>query len=259
MKFAIFLLVTSAVSSGQAPGTAPPRYEVASIKATTDGDPRTTFRIEPGGAVIAGGLTLRRLLMTAYNVQGFRIIGGPDWLSSRCWELQAKPDRAASPVEVRPMLRALLEERFRLHTHAETRKLPVYTLAADRKGSKVPTTKDATARPTIQTSPGSIRMTNAASATFAGQLSYALGRPVIDHSNLTGFLDFSLLWAPEPGEDGGPDTAGLPPGSAEQVASTLDGPSIFTAIRDQLGLRLKAERGPVQVVIIDAVQLPIGN
>ena len=82
---------------------------------------------------------------------------------------------------------------------------------------------------------------------------------MIDHSNLTGLFDFSLLWTPEPGEDGGPDTAGLPPGGTERVASTVDGPSIFTAIRDQLGLRLKAERGPVQVVIIDSVQLPTGN
>jgi len=86
-----------------------------------------------------------------------------------------------------------------------------------------------------------------------------LGRPVIDKTSLSGEFDFALKWTPEPGEDGGPTTAGLPPGTRDQPASTPEGTSIFTAIAEQLGLRLKSGRGPVQMIVIDDVQMPTAN
>lgn len=155
------------------------------------------------------------------------------------------------------MLRALLEERFLLRTHTEVRQLPVYELVVDRKGPKLPAAREAA--PKVQVAPGSIRLTNAASATFASQLSYALGQPVIDKTALSGKFDFALQWTPDPGENGGPTTAGLPPGTQEPPPSNSDGPSIFTAIREQLGLVLKSSRGPVEVIAIDSVQKPAGN
>lgn len=237
----------------------PPRYEVASIKPNTDDDLRFTFRIEPDGTVAATGITLRRLMMTAYNVQGFRIVGGPGWVASRRWDLQAKHDGVTSPDQIRQMLRTLLEERFQLRSHSESRKLPLYELIVDRKGAKLRAAGNSQTEPTIQVAAGSIRLTNATPATFASQLSYALGQPVINKTNLSGRYDFNLEWTPEPGEDGGPTTAGLPPGTREDPASTPDGPSIFTAIREQLGLRLQSGRGPVEVVAIDGVQMPTAN
>jgi uncharacterized protein (TIGR03435 family) len=212
------------------------------------------FQIEPGGTLAATGITLKRLMMTAYNVQDFRIVGGPDWVATRRWDVQAKPDRAASPGQIRPMLRALLERRFQLRSHAEQRELPVFELILDRGGSKVPRVKDIAAKADVRVGAGLIELTKATSATFASQLSYALGRPVIDKTSLAGEYDFALKWAPEPGEDGGPT-----PGAAEQPVSHPDGPSIFTAIREQLGLQIKSGRGPVQVVRIDDVQLPTPN
>jgi uncharacterized protein (TIGR03435 family) len=258
MKPAILLLIIRLVVYGQ-PSAGPPRYEVASIKANSENDLSNTFHIEPDGSISAAGITLRRLMMTAYNVQGFRILGGPDWVNSRRWVLQAKPDGVASPGQIRPMLRALLEERFRLRTHSEIRKLPVYELVVDHKGSKVPTTKDTKSTSAIRVAPGSIQFTNATSAAFAGQLSYALGHPVIDKTNLLGNFDFALVWTPEPGENGGPTTAGLPPEAEEQPVSAPDRPSIFAAIPEQLGLRLKSARGPVEVVVVDNVQMPTAN
>jgi len=174
---------------------------------------RFSLRVSNGarGAACATGITLKRLMMTAYNVQGFRIVGGPDWVVSRRWDVQARPDRAVSPGQVRPMLRALLENRFQLHTHSETRQLPVYELSVDLKGSKVQRVKDSETREDVRIGAGSIRLTKGTSATFASQLSYALGRPVIDKTSLAGEFDFALEWTPEPGEDGGPTSAGLPP------------------------------------------------
>jgi uncharacterized protein (TIGR03435 family) len=258
MKPAILVLMATLAGYGQA-GSEPARYEVASIRPNTDNDFHVAFRIQPDGSLAATGITLKRLLMTAYNMQGFRIIGGPDWVASRRWDIQAKPNRAASPDEVRQMLRTLLEDRFRIRSHTESRKMPVYELSIDRKGSKLQRVKDGETKPIVRVTAGSIQLTKATPATFASQLSYALGQPVIDKTSLSGEFDFALEWTPEAGEDGGPTTAGLPPGTRDEAASTSDGPSIFTAIPEQLGLRLKSGRGSVEVTVIDAAEMPTGN
>jgi len=258
MKLVALLLMAMPAGYGQS-GAAPPKYEVASIKANAGSDLRAAFQIEPGGRLAATGITLRRLMMTAYNVQGFRIVGGPDWVSSRQWDVQAKPDRAASPAQIRPMLKALLENRFQLRCHSENRLLPVYELGVDVKGPKIREVTDGEAKTDVRVGAGLIQIQKATAATFASQLQYALGQPVIDRTSLSGEFDFALKWTPEPGEDGGPVTSGLPPGTTDQPASTTDGPSIFTAIREQLGLRLTAGRGQVEVIVIDDVQMPTAN
>src|SRR5215471_12410948 len=120
--------MSTLVAYGQ-PSIGSPKYEVASIKPNGDNDSRFTFQIEPTGPLAATGITLKRLMMTAYNVHGFRIIGGPDWVVSRRWDIQARPDRAVSPGQIRPMLRDLLESRFQLRCHPEKRRLPVYELS----------------------------------------------------------------------------------------------------------------------------------
>jgi uncharacterized protein (TIGR03435 family) len=183
-------------------------------------------------------------MMSAYNVQDFRIVGGPDWLTTRRWDVQAKPDRPATQGQIRPMLRALLETRFQLHSHSEVRQLPIFELSVDRKGSKVPRVKDPEAKLDVRLGPGSIQLTNNTAATFASQLSYSLNRPVVDKTNLSGKFDFALRWSPDPSE------------TTDQPASVPNGPSIFTAITEQLGLRLQSGRGPVEVIVIDGVQIP---
>jgi uncharacterized protein (TIGR03435 family) len=253
MKPVVILLMTTLAGYGQS-AAAPPTYEVASIKPNGDYDVRMAFHIEPGGTLAATGITLKRLMMTAYNVQDFRIVGGPDWVATRRWDVQAKPDRAASPGQVRPMLRALLERRFQLRSHAEERELPIYELIVDRGGPKVRSVKDVDAKADVRVGAGLMELTKATSGTFASQLSYALGRPVIDKTGLAGEYDFALQWAPEPGVEDRPT-----PGPGEQPVSHPDGPSIFTAIREQLGLQIKSGRGPVQVIRIDDVQLPSAN
>ena len=256
MKFVILLLIAASGAYGQQ-STGLPKYEVASIKPTPNDRLDYAFHFEPNGATEASGITLTRLMMTAYGVQGFRIVGGPDWVDSRRWDFQAKPDRVPAPPQFSAMLRALLEDRFQLRTHTETRRLPVYELTIDRKGLKLPVAKGG--EPEIQASAGSIHFTNTPPEGIVGQLSYALGTVVIDKTGLSGRFDFDLRWTPQPGEDGGPSTSGLPPAVREQASPISDGPSIFTAIRDQLGLQLKAARGPVNVLVIDRVQLPTAN
>jgi uncharacterized protein (TIGR03435 family) len=166
----------------------------------------------------------------------------PAWIESQQWDVHAKHEGVTSIDQIRQMLLTLVAERFHLQTHRDTRNLPVYELVVERSNSKVPTTKDINAKLTVRVMPGSLQLTNATSATFASQLSYAMARPVLDKTNLTGRFDFTLEWTPLAGEDGGPTTAGLPPGTNEPRPPTSDGASIFTALREQLGLRLKATR-----------------
>jgi uncharacterized protein (TIGR03435 family) len=243
MRLAILLLLSAFAGYAQ-----PPRYEVSSVKPNNDVGP-LRFRIEPDGTLAAEGITLKRLMMTAWQVQDFRIVGGPDWVSSRRWDVQAKPERAAaSGDDINQMLRTMLEDRFQLHVRHESRNLPLYELVVDSKGSKVPRPKDRDAQQTIDGGFGFLRMTKTTSATFASQLSYSLERPVIDKTGLAGEFDFALHWTRQP-EDGPP----------AQPAAPADGPDIFTAIREQLGLRLAPVRGPVEVIVIDKAELPSAN
>lgn len=258
MRPALFLLMTALAAYGQS-AAEPPKYEVASIKPYIGNDSHLDFRVEPGGSLAATGITLKRLMMTAYNVQGFRLIGGPDWVATRQWDVQAKPERFVPPGQVRAMLRALLENRFQLHVHSEKRQLPIFELSVDRKGAKLQRVKDGETKEDVRVGAGSIQFKKATTATFASQLSYAVARPVIDKTGLSGEFNFVLEWTPEAGEDGGPTTSGLPPGAGERRPSPPDGPSIFTAITEQLGLRLKSARGPVEVIVVDDVKLPTEN
>jgi uncharacterized protein (TIGR03435 family) len=194
--------------------------------------------------------------MTAYNVQGFRVVGGPSWVESQGWDIQAKHNGNVSIDEIRQMLVRLIADRFHLRTHHDTRSAPVYELVVDGGGAKVRLTKDRDAKPTVRVMPGSLELTNASSDTFASQISYAVGRPVRDKTHLTGHFDFRLQWLPLAGEDGGPASAGLPPGTDEATPSNAGDASIFTALHEQLGLRLKAARAPVDVVVIDHVERP---
>ncbi len=157
--FGTLILINSALF-GQT--IAPPKYEVSSIKPDADSDLRNAFRIEPDGTLYATGITLRRLMMTAYNVPGFRLIGGPGWVSAKRWDVQAKPSRAAlGTKEIRPMLRALLEDRFQLQVHSETRNMPIYELTVGPKGPKLHRVEDGKTKLDIRTGNGLIRFSKA--------------------------------------------------------------------------------------------------
>jgi uncharacterized protein (TIGR03435 family) len=251
------LLLISSAAVGQ--NIAPPKYDVVSIRPDADSDFRYAFHIERDGTLYATGITLRRLMMTAYQVQGFRLVGGPAWVSDKRWDVQAKPSRAASDKQIWPMLRDLLEERFQLRVHSETRNMPVYELTVGRHGSKLQPADGSDIKPDIQTGNGLIRFTKATVATFASQLSYALARPVIDKTGIPGEFNFDLEWTPAPGEDGGPRSYGVPAGTPEEPAPTADGPSIFTALEEQEGLRLKSGHGAVKVTVIDNAAMPSAN
>jgi uncharacterized protein (TIGR03435 family) len=270
------LAATACVTvDAQAPGGTPLAFEVASIKENVSVSDNASVRAQPGGRVTVSNNSLRNIIRNAYNVQNYQIIGGPDWINTVRWDITAKAPDDAPPQQLLQMLRTLLADRFRLVIHNEARDMPIYVLtgarvdgrlgsqlrsssadcaaifaAAKAKGEAPPPTTNG--RPTCgtRTTRGNMMTTGVTMADFARNLGPFTGRPVVDKTGLTGVYDLDLTWTPEQGPPG-PDGTSPPP----QPSS--DGVSLYTAVQEQLGLKLDAQRGPVDVLVIESAERPV--
>jgi uncharacterized protein (TIGR03435 family) len=274
-----FRLATTAIlfalqSLAQTPGVPRPAFEVASIKPYTDpggpGPHLVGFSNKPGSPRMdMTGVTFKMLMAYAYAVRDFQIIGGPAWITSDQYDIQAKAEdgvilattgmrdrNVPDPMALR--IQSLLDDRFKLKSHRETRDLPVYELALAKGGSKLklsadqaPPQQGGPAEPgslfTQRSSSGwTMQATGVPLSSLMSALSELTGRPVVDRSELkAGLYDAKLQWT----ENGDPGPAAA---DSEQL-------SIFTALQQQLGLRLVSSKGPVQVLVIDTVQKPSEN
>jgi uncharacterized protein (TIGR03435 family) len=263
LAFVTVMGVLLADVHGQTPGELP-AFEVASVKPNKSGDPNTNLGIQ-GDRFTATNATLREVIRITYGVRDLQMVDAPEWIESERFNIVAKAKAplksGAVPIEVRQ----LLAERFRLRVHSETRELPIYALVVANADGKlgpsiqsVPVDRcpeaiaraDARARtgqPPVLPAPGQ-RMTcglgynagiltggSISLAPLAQRLSPIVGRVVVDRTGLMGKFDFDLKWA----QDGAADATG---------------PSIFTALQEQLGLKLESTRGPVDVLVIDQVE-----
>jgi uncharacterized protein (TIGR03435 family) len=230
-------------------------FEVASLKLAPpeSGDFRLFWMA--GGRFIATNTTLKQLVGFAYDVRGGQISGGPGWLDSDEYNIEAKsgsttriPEGFAASSTFRMMVRSLLEDRFRLRIHRESREGQIYELQVAKGGPKL-----AAAKKTIPSGlfpKGSGVDGKAASMSLlAKYLSGPTGRVVVNKTGLDGSYDFTLTWTAE--LRSAPET---PAGPESQPDVT--GPSIFTALREQLGVQLQAAKGPVDLIIIDHVEKP---
>lgn len=259
------LLAASALAAQQL------TFEVASIKPNAANDHRVMIRMAPGGRFTATGVTLKQLMNQAYNVRDFQITNGPGWISSDAYDVNAKaadgaPDRI-TPDQLRPMLKALLAERFQLKVHTESKEMPVFALMVGKGGLKV---KELPARPPqteggppqprgmMRMGRGQINAQGVTMTAFAQMLSQQLGRTVLDKTELKGEYDISLEFSPEPGQGGGP-FGGPPPSPDSLPATGSSGPTIFTALQEQVGLKLDSAKGPVEIIVIDHVEKPSEN
>ncbi|WP_213806022.1 TIGR03435 family protein [Granulicella sp. dw_53] len=277
---AAMTLVMGFASTLQGQATPPrPEVEVAAIhRSAPGGGDLGNVHITPS-RFEAHNMTVRKLMYIAYKVKADRIVGGPGWLNSETYDITAVVDDMAGdnfPLT----LQTLLEDRFKLKIHRETKDAPVYDLTLAKGGLKMQPTKPGSCvpfdlsknRPTqnpdqlrCNTWTGTrsgfrnaigVTMTDAAGVGFqslTGQLSLILDRPVIDQTGLQGLFDVHLEWTPDEIAATAPVDAGQPAPSAETA------PSIFVAVREQLGLELKPGRGPVTVLVIDSVDRPSEN
>jgi uncharacterized protein (TIGR03435 family) len=272
----------AALSLGQAPApgsaAAPPIpdssqaaativFEVSTIKVSKSGETGSGTNMR-NGTFTANNVALKNLMQyQAYGIPQQRILGGPKWLDSVRFDIEAKPDSSAidqmrkldheqARIQIQRMFQQLLADRFKLAVHWETRELPVYTLVVAKNG---PTLQKTTLpEGSSSTSSGDDRLT-AKGVTMeefckvlTADASRDIGRVVIDKSGIAGRYDFSLKWTPQI------DTGGANTG-ADGAATADSGPSIFTAVQEQLGLKLESAKGPVQVLVIDHVEMPQEN
>jgi uncharacterized protein (TIGR03435 family) len=274
---------------GQTPSPPPdgPAFEVASIKRNTSGTGMMSIQMAPGGRLDFVNVPLRNLIVRAYQVQPFQVIGGPAWVANDRFDVIAKPEGDATPAQANLMLRALLADRFKLVVRTETRELPVYHLVKARADGQLgpelkpaavecgPGTRGRGAPPAagpggpgplpgaatgaagcqMMMTPGRLRVGGQPISALASALANQLGRPVIDKTGLSGSFDLALSFMPDGGREGRAGTP--PPGVPLPPAVDPDAPSLFTALQEQLGLKLESERGPVDVLVIDSVAQPI--
>lgn len=237
--------------TGQAPA-APETFDVASIKPNLTGDSRGGIQ-SSNGRFVATNVPLRELIRTAYQLQDFQISGDPSWAASDRFDVSAT---GAPGGDTQARLRALLAERFGLVARMDTREMPVYELVAardDRRlGDKVRATTTDCERDGstcgFRRTPFSIAGVARTMANLAGVLSTITGRIVVDKTALTGVYDLDVRYTP--------DNGGQP---VLLNGAAIDYPTIFTALQEQLGLKLESARGQVPVLVIEAVKRPDAN
>jgi len=249
---AVLVAVSFAVAHAQEP-----RFDVASIKRNTSASDRSSIRAQPGRVTVTN-TTLFTLIRNAYRRESFEIAGGPDWIHTDRWDIVAAAPPGADEPAMLAMARALLADRFKLKVRIETRDMPTFALVrarADRLGPQIqPSTLNcpkSLAELRARDLAGPSTAPNGApvcgSDVFPGRyvasarslneivrvLTPLSGRMVVDRTGLTGTFDLSLQW-----------------NDSEQ------GPSFFTALQEQLGLKLDSQRGPVEVLVIESVERP---
>jgi uncharacterized protein (TIGR03435 family) len=233
----------SAVVYGQS--AAGPQFEVASVKPSI-ADPSSSGMNTGNGRLTAINVTLKRCIMGAYGVGPNQIYGGPDWLDSDRFEIAAKAEQPVGDRILMTMLQTLLAERFKLALHREAKPIEAYVLEVTKNGAKLEKGDGGGAK--TSNGRGDIVATNATMDRFAEILSRQMDLPVVNHTGLEGVFSLRLQWTIESAR------------SAKLLdGAVIEGPSIFTAIQEQLGLRLRAQKVPVEVLRIDHAEKPADN
>ena len=259
-------------------------YEAASVKPNKSGVQGSSIRRFPGGRLQATNMPLRALITFAYQLQPFQLVEDPGWIRNETFDIVAKME--GDPPPVMPgsgpdphmvAMRTLLAERFKLAVHRETRQMDIYELVLARPDGKLgpalkPTTQDCAAMmaaarggpppgpapgpnsPVVcgmRGLPGRLVAGAMPMAQLASNLSGQVQRIVVDRTGLSGGWDFEITFAPERPLN--------PPPGVEFPAADPNAPSLFTAMQEQLGLKLQSTKGPVEVLVVERVEQPISD
>ncbi len=293
IAFALLAIPFAPLAAQSPPGQAPadqssatvgerPQFDAVSIKRSASADPRGGLQFQRGGRIVATNIPLRPIFALAYNIslsQGRgAIIGAPSWFDSMRYDIEAKAEGDPPREQMILMLQSLLADRFKLAVHHETRQLPVYALVLTKAGRTGPHLKphasDAECINEPQTDPGpgqaltaycgDFRIGAAAGGglretadaitmdRFAASIAQQVDRPVVDRTGLDGVFDLDLQFTSQ--------RAALAQNGSDAATSGPEAPPpIFTAIQEQLGLKLESTTGPVDVLVIDHVEEPSEN
>ncbi len=259
-------------------------FEAASVKPNKEGGPGAGIGRRPGGRLNTTNTPPALLISFAYQIQAYQLIDAPDWTRNERFDIVAKLEGDPAPVtppapdHMMLAMRTLLADRFKLKIRSETREMDIYALVMARQGGKPgPALKVSTdmcgqrqglgaprpeggapagppTRPDgtpifcgMRQQPGRVQFNGMPLTQFASGISQRVGRAVVDRTGLTGEWSFELTFAPQAGQ--------LPPG-VDAPAVDPNTPDLFTAVQEQLGLKLEATKGPVEVLIVESIERP---
>jgi uncharacterized protein (TIGR03435 family) len=253
-----------------------PTFDVASIKPSSPEARGTSLMFQSANSMRITNAPLRMLITFAYDIRDFQLSGGPGWIGSDRFDILAKaertpgtenvPDdfrkmtdqqRTAAAEQMRLRMRGMLAERFQLTIHRETKDGAVYALIVAKGGSKLQPKEPGDGPQGLRMGRGQLTGMAASMQMLTNVLSNQVGRPVVNKTGLDAKYDFKLEWTPDVGSGEGP--GGPPPGIETQPPPKADGPTLFTALQEQLGLRLESQKGPVEMIVIDRVEKPTEN
>jgi uncharacterized protein (TIGR03435 family) len=228
--------------------TAKPVFEVATIKPSDPTETGQGFQVRGGRHVHVRNESVMTMLTFAYGVHQKQIVGGPEWIKDH-YDIDGVPDVEGVPSlhQQQEMLQSLLVERFKLKFHREKRELAIYAIIPAKGGPKLTKTASDPDNLPDQTGNGNdnqqmMRFTNNSMDDFALGMQYFMDKPVVNQTALPGRFDFTLQWS-----------TGVAPATGSDV------PGMFTAIQEQLGLKLEATKGQVEVLVVDGLERPSQN
>jgi uncharacterized protein (TIGR03435 family) len=251
----------AAVLAAQSPE---PAFEVVSIKRNVSAAFPVGPEVRRGGSFVAINATLVRIVRFAYDLPDYRVVSGPDWVRRDRFDVEAKAGREVSAEETQRMLKALMADRFQLVVRREQRDATIYALVLARTDKKLgPNLRPSAAGCAAPAGPGetheeqrtpnggvSTQRTCAPMAVLVASVSNALQAPVEDKTALTGLWDSDLSYTSERRRNASPEVVARDPNEA---------PALFTALQEQLGLKLESARGPVDVLVIESATQPTEN
>ena len=233
------------LASGAKPqASAVPAFEIASVK-FSDRQAGSWFRFLPGGRLSATSW-IKQAIQIAWGVEDYQVSGGPGWLTTDWYDIEAKAASAeATKGDMTLMLRSLLTDRFKLRVHQEMKEFPAYNLVVDKGGSKLVPLKDGD-KPRPCTRENTNVCGTRTTAQLANDLHYTVGAPVFDKTGMEGNFDILLMF----------DVYGI---RGQTAPAGYDQPSVYSALQQQLGLRLEQQKTSMPVIVVDSIQRPSEN
>lgn len=229
----------------------PLRFQSATIKPSQDPEGRSSYFTLPGKITLLNQ-TLRECVRIAYDVKIAQVAGGPKWIEAQRFDIEATAARPADDREMMAMLRALLQERFRLTLHRDSKMFPGYALVVARHGLKIREVEPGPGH--IDTRRGSLTGEAASMANLSQALSEVMSAPVIDMTEAAGVFTFRLQWSADLVRPG--SLTADEPDNPTALPDSPTGPSLFAAVEEQLGLKLERRRIPLEVLVIDRAERP---
>jgi uncharacterized protein (TIGR03435 family) len=247
-------------------GQTPAAFEVASVKPNHSGENNSTWRYGAGGHFTGENISLRFLMTTAFRLKEAQLVDLPGWAGSEKYDIETKSAGSPTEDQIFSMLQGLLQERFQLKYHRATKRMPVYAMVPAKGGIKLQESKagscvvagpESHAAAPGEPEPkycgnwyahgGQVDGTRITMPQLVTALTMRLDRIVIDRTRFTKAFDVQLTWNPDPGPE-------------EKAGDGIDeGPSIFTAVQEQLGLKLEAAKAPVEILVVDHIERPSEN